>query len=1676
MPQLQLPVEQLLSLWQLPECTMLVKNLSLVYVEMGANRLPADKLFALAPAFLLGLGALLPAQQITMFCLALKGLSASKAPLDPTIVGAQFTFVSHSADQTVFLSLAEDFLLYRQTDTVSPGLSLKLQQAWATKCKTMKPEEVSAYKTSLVRFLSCNVFAAVDVLLALAIAASDPYNAVSDVGELALKKVDHANLENQQVVNRLYTLFLGTTDPSVSVDDKRVPASVPLRIKLVGQLCRSIVAANTFPSAIQVIFECLFGSHANSKLQAKGMHFAVWVLKQGSVQALAPMAPILLSGFLKVIESNQDASEVRGFSFSAIGQLATVQPQLFKGDVRVVRLMFDQLQQASYARVENEKVWVQEGLALLRAAYKDVSADLYGQLRDLLLSYSDRDDSTVRLAVIQWARMCLSSSDPLRVWLCLKMTSDTTLSVREESRRALELTEGPLPSFSDMTTLIEQRITHAKQAASVSALGFGIGQQAPPFTAVTLQEILKVLDTCLQTDSKQVDPSNPSSFVQTLSDNVRLAYQNLLLLALDPLAGKETHSVSLSQIRQWIRWSIQCGMAVSWLPVNIVTNLLGSSDRFVRETAAECLGLLTTQLSTDTVLVTLSSLLSMTESATASVSSLEQHHGCLIAIGRILASLPEPMLQHETCIKSCARLIDRLESTQSLVIGGAWEGLGFLGEHRLLPLPLSSEAGALPNASRDAVTNVLKKQMTSTADMWLLDKLAMAAARLASGESPEMRERLVNQLLDFTQRQEEQVLFSVGEALSLVCQRHEATLDAVVRRLLEVSSTSKNLQARRAACIWMLVVVKDNGRKTPVQSCLQDIQSCFLRQLTDKKDFIQDCASKGLSVVYALGDESTKEVLVNALVQTLSTGRNPMASASQDDSLNLTGNTNTEGDGAGLQTYQDLCAVANEMGKPDLIYQMLSVSRHNSQWALLQSAAMGLGEISAMDKRIADQLHQLIPKLFRYTYDPNPRVREAMEKMWISLVPESRVAVQEHWKPIMDEMMESVTSRLWRVREAATLALSDLLVGKSWAEVGSYISSIWITAFRLMDDIKETTRKAAEKLMKTLKSVSIRLCDVSIQKTSEASTAVSVICPLLLETGMMDRLPEVRALSIGLLREIAKVSGVTLRPHLADVIGVLLESLASHESEAWSYLQMHAEKLNMSTEEIEQKRVAASKMSDLSDTLQACRQMVDEDAVAQLVPKLIQLIRKGTGLPTRVGTAQFAVMLSIEKPTLLKSHIPKLAKALSASLTDPSSAVRSAYAKALAQLLKFAREKDVRENLQTLFTLELAPDITEQSERDDRRLIAGQVLAELTKNKNASPVSDSLDIVIPRTFLAIHDPNKKIQSVWQNVWESVCGDADEEGGSQLIRMYCKEIIAEMNLILQLSSHSSKQQVGIALDRLVRTAGSALNLHIKTVMPELLQALGGQIYPEKQQLLVAVENLVSTCVTVFQEDPALLTKTLDKLLTQCTKKQDDYRLVALNALRELLPIFAVTPATGNTTVFLKVFNALAPQLQPKDSEPTPMDIEPSSEPSKRLKMSSTDGGGEMTGIRETVTYLAVSAWPAALDVIQTNDQTAFSQLVNVCPVLLDILGGAIDTPSFVSETKRAAVIGVTRVIRSSICVKDNQSRSLLPNSIRPHIESVREVVHRRTDSDSQLLLREAAMECVSLIDSVIQFMA
>ena len=94
---------------------------------------------------------------------------------------------------------------------------------------------------------------------------------------------------------------------------------------------------------------------------------------------------------------------------------------------------------------------------------------------------------------------------------------------------------------------------------------------------------------------------------------------------------------------------------------------------------------------------------------------------------------------------------------------------------------------------------------------------------------------------------------------------------------------------------------------------------------------------------------------------------------------------------------------------------------------------------------------------------------------------------------------------------------------------------------------------------------------------------------------------------------------------------------------------------------------------------------MDEKTLEELVVPLTELIRRGLGLGTKCGTAQFLVSLSAHTGALIAPHTGKLLAALLHGVLDKNKLVQRDMARAIGSLVVYAKVSTTATHIISVF-------------------------------------------------------------------------------------------------------------------------------------------------------------------------------------------------------------------------------------------------------------------------------------------------------------------------------------------------------------------------------------------------------
>ena len=543
--------------------------------------------------------------------------------------------------------------------------------------------------------------------------------------------------------------------------------------------------------------------------------------------------------------------------------------------------------------------------------------------------------------------------------------------------------------------------------------------------------------------------------------------------------------------------------------------------------------------------------------------------------------------------------------------------------------------------------------------------------------------------------------FSVGEALGFVAAgwkskalmnkldvdcpipqgpAREATLKRILEKTLRDCQNTKP-SLKKASVLWLLCLVQFCGHLGEVQNQLPACQVTFKRCLADRDDLVQEAASRGLGLVYEKGSRGLKDDLVRDLIGSFSDSKAQLSGNVTAETQLFDPGTLPTGDGS-ITTYKDIMSLASEVGDSTLVYKFMSLASSNAIWSSRAAfGRFGLSSVlsdSSVDGYLADN-PKLYPKLYRYRFDPNTNVQRSMNDIWTALVKDTSATIEKYFDAIMDDLLQNVLGKEWRVRQACCSAIGDLVQGRQLEKYEKYLEPIWSVCFKVLDDIKESVRASAASLARVMTGVLTRALEADTTATKNASAMLKHVLPFLLSTsGIESSAEEVQAFALQTLLEIIKKSsGKTLRPFIPELVERLLELLTSLEPAMVNYLHLNAKNYNLTEQKIDDMRLMSIRSGPLMEAIERCLDLLDEPTMQELQPRLEIAMKSAVGLPTKVGCSRILVSLSTRHNVLFRPYSDIFLRLIEKYVLDRNDTVSTSYAAAAGYVARGASDKQI---------------------------------------------------------------------------------------------------------------------------------------------------------------------------------------------------------------------------------------------------------------------------------------------------------------------------------------------------------------------------------------------------------------
>ena len=923
------------------------------------------------------------------------------------------------------------------------------------------------------------------------------------------------------------------------------------------------------------------------------------------------------------------AAKLRASCYVAIGKLGLKMPQLVNKDISIIQTFFE----AMSTEDKETQMSVQEALSMMAPAFKAMDSKNLKMMEALLATYIEKSEHQVRHVAVQYAGEVFPPSHTPSKFVLLLGAGDVKDEVRTEAKlhlygpvqKAAAQRDHPqlskeqlllLPDFLEMAQLIIEK-AHMRTKTQQKVV---IGSHALPFTASVYTEVFNYLRMCLLYNAGVVptldmlrDPQEEAPKIahylkEFLTDDKldilkRLMLMNetfLMAVQGTPQAQSLLQFLGCSSTSQW---SSDFQPKMSWLK-----SLLNNTKEDFREVAAQMYGLVASTFDEAGFVQCIADLARGFKD-----KQLELQHGCVLALGYSFATclLTYPqgfqvdnLNEFSVTVKMMSEQLN--PDTHAMLMSASTLALGELG--RCGPLKVDDSEQQL------LVKRLLEMVKSGKLSMKIRERAALTLGQICIGDvNFAHRQDVLHGFLNSAREIKDiELHFTIGQALVYATLgplsargrnlwkvaetefksindddnkkgQSDAEVKLVLNALIDKHTLSTHPSEKQASCIWLLALVKQAKDHPLVKSNLMKIQSAFMGLLGDSNDLVQDAASKGLGLVYENCSEDLRDKMVQSLLSTLMEGQKTVGTVTQDTQLfgdKEMGRTPT---GENLSTYRELCSLASDLNQPDLVYKFMHLANYNAMWNSRKGAAFGFGTIAAKaGQQLEPHLPKIIPKLYRYQFDPTPKIQTSMSAIWNSLVAEPTKTVDKYLMEIVQELQSNLTSNQWRVRESCCGAIQDLVRGRTLTGPAmEVLPSIWTDLFRVMDDIKESVRVAAGKTVNALSRTCIRMCDAAQSGAKTSQATIQLILPPILDKGLSSGVPEVRAVALNTVVKITKSAGPMLKSHLAQLIPALLEATSEMESKEVSYISTRLANEASVQEKLDSARIAAAKSSPM---------------------------------------------------------------------------------------------------------------------------------------------------------------------------------------------------------------------------------------------------------------------------------------------------------------------------------------------------------------------------------------------------------------------------------------------------------------------------------------------------------------
>ncbi|GEQ71220.1 hypothetical protein JCM33374_g4901 [Metschnikowia sp. JCM 33374] len=753
----------------------------------------------------------------------------------------------------------------------------------------------------------------------------------------------------------------------------------------------------------------------------------------------------------------------------------------------------------------------------------------------------------------------------------------------------------------------------------------------------------------------------------------------------------------------------------------------------------------------------------------------------------------------------------------------------------------------------------------------VLSKLALALPSTHESQSTDLLP-IEQRIFDTHTSKQIEFIFTCGDALSILAGGWSSKLlkqnldiqgqtidyvpvttgrlEPILNHILNATTQSKPA-LRRAGCIWLLAIVQYLPNDPLIRVKAAEIHAAFMRFLVDRDEMVQEAAARGLSIVYDLGDADLKETLVKGLLRSFtdSNASNTLSAGSVDLETQLFDKDVLKTHDSSVSTYKDVLTLASDVGDPSLVYKFMSLAKSNALWSSRRGMAYGLGSIlskSSLDQMLSSNPNlslRLIPKLYRYKFDPNQGVSQSMNDIWTSLIGDTPKVVSD------------------------TVALNNLLQTQPLEKYESKLEDVWNMSFRSMDDIKESVRKEGQTLSKTLARILIRSADLNTGKVSasKATEVLDHLIPLFIGTkGLLSDVEDVRSFALETILKLCDIGGKAIKQHVPTLLSNFIELMSTLEPEVINYLVLNADKYNLDSNDVDAKRLQSLGHSPMMDAIEKLMNQIDEPMMPEILRQLKSSVKKSVGLPSKVCGSRVIVNLISKQSAIAGNYGDAFLNLCVSQLKDRNVTVSQSYAVAAGHCCKIASVNALVE-----YSKKLEKMYIEGEDAKTRKLAA--IASEAVSRYSTA---DKFDLVasafLPMAFIGKHDGDKEVSAAFDKEW------VEYSSGNNAIKLYFKEIFVICEENIRSNDYNVRQTMARTI---VDVCQSIERLSVQDVAPlftMVLEACKGKSWEGKELVFEALIMISIKYADFLLADEQLMDQVVHTIQVEQKRRNKAYQ--------------------------------------------------------------------------------------------------------------------------------------------------------------------------------------------------------